>query len=202
MEAPEQVKKNSYAEVKSPNVKNAISLGQRENGALRAPRGSVSVYSLELPRGTCLLDRSRESKAASRISGVGISPGEMRVGRLADAYVYGALSILSTSQLALSQVFPELSDDLVRPDLVEVGTVFPKEQQYNDEGVYAVRFWRNNRSRVVVVDGEHTEKLDECRHSPTKRGPSEKLELLGQHAPKLSSIRLRNCVSSAGDYND
>ncbi|KAF4135736.1 Calpain family cysteine protease [Phytophthora infestans] len=159
MEAPEQVKKNSYAEVKSPNVKNAISLGQREN---------VPVYFHA--QGTCLLDRSRESKAASRISGVGISPGEMRVGRLADAYVYGALSILSTSQLALSQVFPELSDDLVRPDLVEVGTVFPKEQQYNDEGVYAVRFWRNNRSRVVVVDGEHTEKLDECRHSPTKRG--------------------------------
>lgn len=47
MEAPEQVKKNSYAEVKSPNVENAISLGQRENGALRAPRGSVSVYSWE-----------------------------------------------------------------------------------------------------------------------------------------------------------
>ncbi|KAI9980332.1 hypothetical protein PInf_026415 [Phytophthora infestans] len=144
MEAPEQVKKNSYAEVKSLNVKNAISLGQRENDALRAPRGSVS--------GTCLLDRSRESKAASRISGVGISPGEMRVGRLADAYVYGALSIFSTSQLALSQVFPELSDDLVRPDLVEVGTVFPKEQQYNDEGVYATvntrRNWMSADTRI------------------------------------------------------
>ncbi|ETN06475.1 hypothetical protein PPTG_12597 [Phytophthora nicotianae INRA-310] len=119
--------------------------------------GVVSRVSVLVPvyfraQGTCLFDRSRESKAASRISGVGISPGDMRVGRLADAYVFGALSILSTSQLALSQVFPELSDDLVRPDRVEVGTAFPKEQQYNEEGVYAVRFWRNNRSRVVVVD--------------------------------------------------
>lgn len=119
--------------------------------------GVVSRVSVLVPvyfhaQGTCLFDRSRESKAASRISGVGISPGDMRVGRLADAFVFGALSILSTSQLALSQVFPELSDDLVRPDRVEVGTAFPKEQQYNEEGVYAVRFWRNNRSRVVVVD--------------------------------------------------
>ncbi|CAI5734449.1 unnamed protein product [Peronospora farinosa] len=119
--------------------------------------GMVSRVSVLVPvyfhaQGTCLFDRSRESKAASRISGVGISPGEMRVGRLADAYVFGALSIVSTSQLALSQMFPELSDDLVRPDRVEIGTMFPKEQQYNEEGVYAVRFWRNNRSRVVVVD--------------------------------------------------
>lgn len=115
-------------------------------------RVSVLVPVYFHAQGTCLFDRSRESKAASRISGVGISPGDMRVGRLADAFVFGALSILSTSQLALSQVFPELSDDLVRPDRVEVGTAFPKEQQYNEEGVYAVRFWRNNRSRVVVVD--------------------------------------------------
>ncbi|CEG35780.1 calpain-like protein [Plasmopara halstedii] len=119
--------------------------------------GIVSRVSVLVPvyfhaQGTCLFDRSRESKAASRISGVGISPGDMRVGRLADAYVFGALSILSTSQLALSQVFPQLSDDMIRPERVEVGSAFPKEQQYNEEGVYAVRFWRNNRSRVVVVD--------------------------------------------------
>uniref|UniRef100_M4BRQ6 Calpain catalytic domain-containing protein n=1 Tax=Hyaloperonospora arabidopsidis (strain Emoy2) TaxID=559515 RepID=M4BRQ6_HYAAE len=119
--------------------------------------GVVSRVSILVPvyfhaQGTCLFDRSRESKAASRISGVGIGPGELRMGRLADAYVFGALSILSTSPLALSQAFPELSDDLVRPDRVEIGTAYPKEQQYNEEGVYAVRFWRNNRSRVVVVD--------------------------------------------------
>ena len=66
--------------------------------------GVVSRVSVLVPvyfhaQGTCLFDGSRESKAASRISGVGICPGEMRVGRLADAYVLGALSILSTSQL-------------------------------------------------------------------------------------------------------
>ncbi|KAG2523975.1 hypothetical protein BBO99_00005071 [Phytophthora kernoviae] len=119
--------------------------------------GYVSRVSVLVPvyfhaQGTCLFDRSRESKAASTVSGVGIGPGDMRAGRLADAYVFGALSILSTSQLALSQVFPQLSDDLVRPDRVELGSAFPKEQQYNEEGVYAVRFWRNNRCRVVVVD--------------------------------------------------
>jgi calpain len=119
--------------------------------------GLVSRVSVLVPiqfeaQGTCLFDRSRESKASSVTSGVGVEPGEMRVGRLADAYVFGALSILSTSQTALAQVFPLLSDDLVRPDRVEPNTPFPKEQQYNEEGVYAVRFWRNNRSRIVVID--------------------------------------------------
>ncbi|KAG7383381.1 hypothetical protein PHYPSEUDO_003697 [Phytophthora pseudosyringae] len=47
MQAPEQLKQNSYAEAKSPNVENGISLDQHENGALRATRGSVSVYSWE-----------------------------------------------------------------------------------------------------------------------------------------------------------
>ncbi|DAZ97738.1 TPA: hypothetical protein N0F65_009018 [Lagenidium giganteum] len=102
--------------------------------------------------GTCLFDRSRESKSTAKVSGVGIEPGELRLGRLADSYLFGALSILSTSPNALAQVFPQLSDDLVVRDRVEIGTVQPQEQQYNDEGVYAVRFWRNNRSRVVVID--------------------------------------------------
>ncbi|KAI9913475.1 hypothetical protein PsorP6_006754 [Peronosclerospora sorghi] len=129
-------------------------VGYRVDGS---EAGVVSRVSVLVPvyfqaQETCLFDRSRESKGASRISGVPISPGDVRVGRLADAYVFGALSILSTSQLALSQVFPELSDDLVRPDRIEIGSAFPREQQYNEEGVYAVRFWRNNRSRIVVVD--------------------------------------------------
>lgn len=118
--------------------------------------GVVSRVSVLVPinfeaQGTCLFDRSRESANGS-ISGVGIAPGEMHVGRLADAYLFGALSILSTSQTSLAQVFPLLSDDLVKQDRIENGTPFPKEQQYNEEGVYAVRFWRNNRSRIVVID--------------------------------------------------
>lgn len=115
-------------------------------------RVSVLVPVYFHAKGTCLFDRSREDKVTSRVSGVGISPGDLRLGRLADSYVFGALSILSTSPVALAQVFPELTDDLVKPDQVEVVSVLAREQQYNDEGVYAVRFWRNNRSRVVVVD--------------------------------------------------
>ncbi|TDH68896.1 hypothetical protein CCR75_005387 [Bremia lactucae] len=121
-----------------------------ESGVLSRVSVIVPVYFHA--HGTCLFDRSLESRAASRISGVGIDPGNLRMGRLADAYLFGALSILSTSRLALSQVFPQLTDDMVRPDRAEVDTAFPKEQQYNEEGVYAVRFWRNNRSRVVVID--------------------------------------------------
>lgn len=115
-------------------------------------RVSVLVPVYFHAKGTCLFDRSREDKVTSRVSGVGISPGDLRLGRLADSYLFGALSILSTSPVALAQVFPELTDDLVKFDQVEVVSVLAREQQYNDEGVYAVRFWRNNRSRVVVVD--------------------------------------------------
>lgn len=119
--------------------------------------GVVSRVSVLVPvffqaQGTCLFDRSRENGAANRVSGVGIGPGDLKIGRLADSYLFGALSILSTSPNALAQLFPELESDLVVPDRVEVGSLYPREQQYNDEGVYAVRFWRNHRSRVVVVD--------------------------------------------------
>ncbi|TMW60959.1 hypothetical protein Poli38472_001001 [Pythium oligandrum] len=118
--------------------------------------GFVSRVSVLVPvyfqaQGTCVFDRSRES-SNNRISGVGIEPGDLRLGRLADSYLFGAMSILSTSPNALAQAFPLLEPDLVRPDRVEVESIYPNEQQYNEEGVYAVRFWRNNRSRVVVVD--------------------------------------------------
>ncbi|GAB9471540.1 hypothetical protein Gpo141_00008746 [Globisporangium polare] len=119
--------------------------------------GVVSRVSVLVPvyfqaQGTCVFDRSREDGGSNRVSGVGIGPGDLRVGRLADSYLFGALSILSTAPNALAQLFPELDGDLVKPDRVEVSSLFPREQQYNDEGVYAVRFWRNNRSRVVVID--------------------------------------------------
>ncbi|KAF1327822.1 Transmembrane protein, partial [Globisporangium splendens] len=40
-----QLKQDPYAEIKSPTVDNSGLLGQYENGALRAARGSVSVFS-------------------------------------------------------------------------------------------------------------------------------------------------------------
>ncbi|RHY74809.1 hypothetical protein DYB34_013654, partial [Aphanomyces astaci] len=69
----------------------------------------------------CLFDREITSGASCK------------PGRLADGYLFGALSMLSTSPTALSHPH-EL------------------EQQYNDEGVYCVRFWRNHKSYLVVVD--------------------------------------------------
>lgn len=126
--------------------------GYRVDGAEAGlvSRVSVLVPVLFRAQGTCVFDRSRAVPSA--VSGVGIEPGELRLGRLADAYLFGALSILSTSPTALAQAFPLLEPDVVKPDRVEIGSAFPTEQQYNEEGVYAVRFWRGNRSRVVLID--------------------------------------------------
>jgi len=48
----------------------------------------------------------------------------------------------------------------LEPDLVDRNHIsnnqlngqFENEQQYNEEGIYCVRFWRNNRSILVIVD--------------------------------------------------
>ncbi|KAF0709618.1 Aste57867_5843 [Aphanomyces stellatus] len=77
--------------------------------------------------------------------------GECKPGRLADGYLFGALSMLSTSPTALSQLFPRLTADLVQPHAAWPAP-HELEQQYNDEGVYCVRFWRNHKSYLVVVD--------------------------------------------------
>ncbi|GLE06047.1 hypothetical protein PINS_up015258 [Pythium insidiosum] len=123
--------------------------------------GLVSRVSVLVPvnfraQGTCVFDRSQQyPHRQSNATGpprVGIEPGELRPTRLDYAYLFGALSVLSTSPHSLAQVFPLLDSDLVRPDRVEVATLYPNEQQYNEEGVYAVRFWRNHRSRIVVID--------------------------------------------------
>lgn len=103
-------------------------------------------------QGTCVFDRSLENGSTGRVSGVGIQPGAIRQGRLGDAYIFGALSILSTSSSALAQVFPDLDDDLIKKEHVEPGSPYRKEQQYNEEGVYAVRVWKNHQSRVVIID--------------------------------------------------
>ncbi|ETV71659.1 hypothetical protein, variant 1 [Aphanomyces astaci] len=87
----------------------------------------------------CLFDREITSGASCK------------PGRLADGYLFGALSMLSTSPTALSQLFPRLTGDLVQPHMVWPSP-HELEQQYNDEGVYCVRFWRNHKSYLVVVD--------------------------------------------------
>ncbi|KAL7681749.1 hypothetical protein Plhal304r1_c054g0138651 [Plasmopara halstedii] len=102
--------------------------GYRVDGTESAFVSRVSRVSLLVPvcfhaQSTCLFDRSRESKAASRISGVKISPGDMRVERVW-CIVY---SIDITACFVTN-----LSDDMIHPEQVE------KEQQYNEEGVRCV----------------------------------------------------------------
>ncbi|CAK4656913.1 hypothetical protein LEN26_015142 [Aphanomyces euteiches] len=87
----------------------------------------------------CLFDRQQRQ------------PGECKPGRLADGYLFGALSMLSTSPTALSQLFPRLTSDLVQPHAAWPAP-YELEQQYNDEGVYCVRLWRNHKSYLVIVD--------------------------------------------------
>ncbi|OQR97947.1 calpain [Thraustotheca clavata] len=90
----------------------------------------------------CLFDRQNRDVA------------ECKAGRLADNYLFGALSMLTTSPTLVSQLFPVLTPDLV--DLTQRDPnehpAFASEQQYNDEGVYCVRFWRNHKSYLVIVD--------------------------------------------------
>ncbi|EQC28681.1 hypothetical protein SDRG_13556 [Saprolegnia diclina VS20] len=90
----------------------------------------------------CVFDRHKRDVA------------ECKAGRLADGYLFGALSMLSTSPTLVAQLFPMLTPDLVDPAQrdPDVPTAFALEQQYNDEGVYCVRFWRNHKSYLVIVD--------------------------------------------------
>ncbi|ETW01503.1 hypothetical protein H310_06168 [Aphanomyces invadans] len=90
----------------------------------------------------CLFDREATSSGGGALC---------KPGRLADGYLFGAISMLSTSPTALSQLFPRLTGDLVQPHMAWPAP-HELEQQYNDEGVYCVRFWRNHKSYLVVVD--------------------------------------------------
>ncbi|OQR86368.1 calpain-like protein [Achlya hypogyna] len=79
---------------------------------------------------------------------------ECKAGRLADGYLFGALSMLTTSPTLVAQLFPVLTPDLVDPTQrdPDVSPAFALEQQYNEEGIYCVRFWRNHKSYLVIVD--------------------------------------------------
>jgi hypothetical protein len=80
-----------------------------------------------------------------------VAPGDVRQGILGDCYFLGALSVVASHTDMLFDVFPDLTPDLVRDDQVVEGTP-PNEQEANDEGLYAVRFWREGKWRIVIVD--------------------------------------------------
>jgi hypothetical protein len=72
-------------------------------------------------------------------------------GILGDCYYLGALSVVSTHQTMLFDLFPDIDADLVVQNNSVAGTP-TGEQQANAEGLYAVRFWREGQWRIVIVD--------------------------------------------------
>ena len=80
-----------------------------------------------------------------------VAPGDVRQGILGDCYFLGALSVVASHQDLLFSIFPDLSSDLVVASEV-IDDARPNEQQVNKEGLYAVRFWREGRWHIVVVD--------------------------------------------------
>ena len=77
-----------------------------------------------------------------------IAPGDVRQGGLGSCYFLGALSVLSTDEGRLFDIFPDIPDELRVEELGgEEG-----EQQYNVEGIYAVRFFREGKWHNVIVD--------------------------------------------------
>jgi len=73
-----------------------------------------------------------------------IKPGDVQQGNIGDCYFLGALSVLSLNEELLLNIFPDKnpksSDPLIR------------EQDFNEEGVYAVAFFKNRMRRIVIVD--------------------------------------------------
>mmetsp|Transcript_33231 Transcript_33231/g.43790 ORF Transcript_33231/g.43790 Transcript_33231/m.43790 type:complete len:910 (-) Transcript_33231:391-3120(-) len=77
-----------------------------------------------------------------------VKPGDVAQGALGDCYYLGALSVLSVHEDLLFDCFPDLDENLWNPDEESP----PNEQQFNEEGVYAMAFYRNKERRIVVVD--------------------------------------------------
>ena len=77
-------------------------------------------------------------------------PGDVVQGSLGDCYFLGALATASTHEDILFDMFPDLPSDLVKANHVK--DVPANEQEFNDEGVYAVKFYRDGKWRIVVVD--------------------------------------------------
>lgn len=98
---------------------------------------------------------------------------DVRQGLLADCYLLGALSALATRGDLLRDVFPtvptELTTVLPREDGEDAEEEGGNAQEYNAEGVYAVRFWRDGAWHTVVLDDwvPCYDALDEHPHGPT-----------------------------------
>lgn len=81
----------------------------------------------------------------------GVEPGDIVQGRIGNCYYLCALSILSTHEHLLYDILPDIPKDLhEHPEAIQDS--LDDEQTFNHEGVYAVRFWRDGKWRIVVVD--------------------------------------------------
>jgi len=69
----------------------------------------------------------------------GADAGDVKQGALGDCYFLGALSVVGCNQKQLMNIFPSVGAS-------------DAPQDYNEEGVYAVRLWRGGAWRIVVVD--------------------------------------------------
>tara|TARA_B110000208_G_scaffold172678_1_gene215880 strand:+ start:37 stop:1398 length:1362 start_codon:yes stop_codon:yes gene_type:complete len=80
-----------------------------------------------------------------------VEPGDIQQGALGNCYYLCALSILSTHERLLFDALPDVPASL-RP-AVQYDLHAPDDEQvFNQEGVYAMRFWRDGKWRIVVVD--------------------------------------------------
>lgn len=77
-------------------------------------------------------------------------PGDVVQGSLGDCYFLGALATASTHEDVLLDMFPDLPSNLVNHGSSSEGPA--NEQEFNDEGVYAIKFYRDGKWRIVVVD--------------------------------------------------
>ena len=110
-----------------------------------APKVVVIVPILFQANRVRLFQRNADESNIQRV-------GDVRQGRLSNCYFMGALATLATCQEKVVELFPEIPMDLRGESKAKYDHSGVAEQQYNEEGVYAVRFWRQGKIRVVVID--------------------------------------------------
>jgi len=75
-----------------------------------------------------------------------VGAGDVCQGQLGDCYLMGALSVISRVPSQLMSIFPSCKQEVLMKHKHQ------PPQEYNNAGVYAVKFWRGNAWRIVVVD--------------------------------------------------
>ena len=90
------------------------------------------------PRGVHLFDIHEDGNM--------VGTGDVCQGQLGDCYLMGALSVISRIPRQAMNLFPSCKQDVLR------NHEHRPPQEYNKAGIYAIRFWRGNAWRIVVVD--------------------------------------------------